>query len=64
MWKQNFSFLCFQNWVISTYFTISHDPLGQNNSLSQANAKPHVSRKLKKNTGTQFSETAIMPQIP
>ena len=32
---------------VSTYFAISHDPLDQSNSLSQANLKPYVSRKSK-----------------
>ena len=32
---------------LSTYFAISHDPLDQSNSLSQANLKPYVSRKSK-----------------
>ena len=38
--------------VFKYYYTISHDPLDQSNSLSWENKNPHVSRKLKRNSGT------------
>ena len=62
--SQKVSLIKFQNVETKHLISTTSDPLDESNSLSQANVKLQVSRKLKRNTGTQFSEIAIMPQIP
>ena len=62
--SQKVSLIKIQNVETKHLISTTSDPLDESNSLSQANVKLQVSRKLKRNTGTQFSEIAIMPQIP
>ena len=62
--SQKVSLIKIQNVETKHLISTTSDPLDESNSLSQANVKLQMSRKLKRNTGTQFSEIAIMPQIP